>query len=97
MTSNTNSTVRIQLIDVQSSQIHSIGHDPDTNTLAIRFTKGYGDNRGPGSLYHYQNFTAADFEAFKGAESLGKHFGGYIKAFPAKYPYHKVAEEQQAA
>ncbi len=97
MTSNTPAAGRIQLFDVDSSQIHSIGHDPATNTLAIRFTKGYGANRGPGSLYHYDNFTAADFEAFKGAESLGRHFGGYIKAFPAKYPYRKVAEEQQAA
>ncbi len=97
MSNSTPATGRIQLVEVESSQIHSIGHDPATNTLAIRFTKGYGANRGPGSLYHYQNFTAADFEAFKGADSLGKHFGGYIKAFPAKYPYHKVAEEQQAA
>lgn len=88
---------RIKMEDVVSSQIHSIGHDPETNTLAIRFTKGYGANRGPGSLYHYSNFTAADFEAFKGAESLGKHFGGYIKAFPDKFPYRKIAEEQQAA
>lgn len=86
----------IKMQDVESSQIHSIGHDPETNTLAVRFTKGYGANRGPGSLYHYSNFTAADFEAFKAAESLGKHFGGYIKAFPAKYPYHKVAEQQAA-
>lgn len=87
----------IKMQDVESSQIHSIGHDPETNTLAIRFTKGYGANRGPGSLYHYSNFTTSDFEAFKGAESLGKHFGGYIKAFPAQFPYRKIAEEQQAA
>lgn len=90
-------TTPIQLVDVESSQIHSIGHDPATDTLAIRFTRGYGANRGPGSLYHYANFSAAEFEAFKGAESLGKHFGQYIKPFPDKYPYHKVAEEQQAA
>ncbi|KWV17198.1 KTSC domain-containing protein [Xanthomonas translucens] len=88
---------RIRLDDVESSQIHSIGHDPATSTLAIRFTKGYGAKRGPGSLYHYSNFSPAEFEAFKAADSLGKHFGQYIKPFPAKYPYHKVAEEQQAA
>ncbi|MCI1149020.1 KTSC domain-containing protein [Stenotrophomonas maltophilia] len=87
----------ITLFDVQSSQIHSIGHDADSNTLAIRFTRGYGDKRGPGSLYHYANFSAEEFQAFKEAESLGKHFGAYIKPFPEKYPYHKVAEQQQAA
>lgn len=87
----------IALTDVASSQIHSIGHDPTTNTLAIRFTKGYGSNRGPGSLYHYSNFTADEFEAFKNAESIGKHFGDFIKPFPDKYPYHKVAEQQLAA
>lgn len=87
----------IDLFDVQSSQIHSIGHDADSNTLAIRFTRGYGDKRGPGSLYHYANFSAEEFQAFKEAESLGKHFGAYIKPFPEKYPYHKVAEQQQAA
>ncbi|MFT4410225.1 KTSC domain-containing protein [Stenotrophomonas muris] len=87
----------IALLDVQSSQIHSIGHDADTNTLAIRFTRGYGDKRGPGSLYHYANFSAEEFLAFKDAESIGKHFGAYIKPFPEKYPYHKVAEQQQAA
>ncbi|AVY67199.1 KTSC domain-containing protein [Xanthomonas translucens] len=88
---------RIRLDDVDSSQIYSIGHCPETNTLAIRFTKRYGANRGPGSLYHYSNFSPAEFEAFKAADSLGKHFGQYIKPFPNKYPYHKVAEEQQAA
>ncbi|MGF6420079.1 hypothetical protein ABH900_003596 [Stenotrophomonas sp. AN71] len=87
----------ITLFDVQSSQIHSIGHDADSNTLAIRFTRGYGDKRGPGSLYHYANFSAEEFQAFKEAESLGKHFGAYIKPFPEKYPYHKVAEQQLAA
>lgn len=40
MTSTTPATGRIQLFDVDSSQIHSIGHDAATNTLAIRFTKG---------------------------------------------------------
>ncbi|MGV1119192.1 KTSC domain-containing protein [Xanthomonas translucens] len=88
---------RIRLDDVDSSQIYSIGHCPETNTLAIRFAKGYGAKRGPGALYHYANFTAKDFAAFKAADSLSKHFAIYIKQFPTTYPYHKVAEEQQAA
>ncbi len=97
MTSTTPAAGRIQLFDVDSSQIHSIGHDAATNTLAIRFYRGYGDNKVPAAVYHYANFSAEEFLAFKDADSLGKHFGAYIKPFPEKYPYHKVAEQQQAA
>lgn len=97
MTSTTTAAGRIQLFDVDSSQIHSIGHDAATNTLAIRFYRGYGDNKVPAAVYHYANFSAEEFQAFKDAESIGKHFGAYIKPFPEKYPYHKVAEQQLAA
>lgn len=78
----------ITMQDVKSSQIHSIGHDPETNTLAIRFLDW--KTKGPSSLYHYQNFTAADFEAFSGAESIGSHFGKHIKPYDKKHPYTKV-------
>lgn len=71
---------------VESSQIAAIGHDPDTNTLAIQFTA----KSGTGSIYHYSNFTAEDFAAFKGAESIGSHFGKFIKPNAEKYPFKKV-------
>lgn len=87
----------IALQDVQSSQIHSIGHDPDTNTLAIRFYSGWGEKKRVGSLYHYQNFTAEDFAAFRDAESKGKHFGAHIKPFAKKYPYRKIEDAAPAA
>jgi hypothetical protein len=74
---------------VASSQIYSIGYDSGTNTLAIRF-RDRNDN-GPSSLYHYANFTADDWEAFKGAESKGSHFGKFIKPEVVKYPYTKIA------
>lgn len=81
-------TPTIALQEVESSQIHSIGHDAGTNTLAIRFR----DRRTtlPTSLYHYSNFSAADFEAFREAESKGSHFGQHIKPYDKKYPYLKV-------
>lgn len=84
---------RIEMLDVESSQIHSIGHDESINTLAIRFYRGWGENRRPGALYHYQNVPATEFEALRDAESLGKHFGQHIKPFPTKYPYTRIAEE----
>ncbi len=89
----------VRLQEVDSSQIHSIGYDPETQTLAVRFTRGYGANRGPGSLYHYSNVAPADFEAFRDAESLGRHFGQHIKPNPDKFPYQKIveADDQQKA
>ena len=85
-----NTALQILLQEVDSSQIHSIGHDADSNTLAIRFTRGNGRDQRPGSLYHYRNFDQAAFEAFRDAESKGKHFGKHIKPFPDQYPYTKV-------
>lgn len=77
----------IDLQPVESSQIAAIGHNPETNTLAIQFKK----KDGPGSVYHYANFTADDFAAFKGAESIGSHFGQHIKPATEKHPFTKVA------
>lgn len=76
----------IELHKVESSQIAAIGHDPDTNTLAIQFAA----KSGTGSIYHYANFTAEDFAAFRGAESIGSHFGKFIKPNAEKYPFKKV-------
>jgi hypothetical protein len=41
----------IAMTEVQSSQIHSIGHHAPTLTLAVRFKAKVGR----GSLYHYAN------------------------------------------
>lgn len=77
---------QIAMQEVESSQIHSIGHDAASNTLAIRFKSKVG----AGSLYHYANFPAAEFEAFKNAESIGAHFGKFIKPETTKYPFTKM-------
>lgn len=87
-------TKTIDMQTVDSSQIHSIGHDAETNTLAIRFKNYKGEVT---SLYHYSNFTAEDFEAFRTAESIGRHFGAYIKPFDQKYPYKQIEKTPAAA
>jgi hypothetical protein len=87
----------IELKDVESSQIHSIGHDPETNVLAIRFYRGWGENRKPGALYHYQNVPAAEYVALRDAESIGRHFGQQIKPFPDKYPFTRIDEDDAQA
>lgn len=73
---------------VESSQLHSYGYDAATQTLGIQFHNR--DKTGPGSLYHYQNFSPADWEAFKAAESKGSHFKKFIKDEKVKYPYTKI-------
>ena len=40
-----------------------------------------------GGTYHYHGVTAADFEKFKNAESLGKHLGQHIKS---KFKFRKL-------
>ncbi|USE79021.1 KTSC domain-containing protein [Cupriavidus gilardii] len=79
--------IAIQMDRVDSSQIHSIGHDAGSSTLAIRFKNKDG---APTSLYHYRNVSADDFAAFRDAESIGSHFYKHIKPFADKYPYVKV-------
>lgn len=59
---------------VVSSNIQAIGHDPRTNELVVEFKNG--------SRYSYPNVTTAQFEAFKAAESAGKHFAANIKGLP---------------
>lgn len=88
---DTNVTPRpiIAMDSVDSSQIAEIGHDPKTNTLAVKFP---ANKRGVSSVYHYTNFTAEQFEAFQAAESKGSHFGKFIKRCPDLFPYENVTE-----
>ncbi len=60
---------------------------PLISALAIQFKS----KAGPGSIYHYRNFTADDFAAFRAADSLGAHFKQHIKPEVEKYPFEKVA------
>lgn len=83
----------INLDAVESSQIHSIGHDAESSTLAIRFKNKAGE---PTSLYHYSHVSAEDFAAFRDAESIGSHFYAHIKPHAEKYPYVKVESSPAA-
>ncbi len=67
---------------VKSSQLASIGHDPETNKLEVEFKTG--------GVYEYDNFTAEDFAALQGAESVGSYFYKHIKPAKDKYPYRKL-------
>ena len=81
---------KIDLTKVKSSQIESIGHHPESSTLAIRFHPKDGEPEGSGGLYHYANFTGDDFDLFKSAESIGSHFYKHIKNNKEKHPYTRI-------
>ncbi|MBB5411865.1 hypothetical protein HDG34_005831 [Paraburkholderia sp. HC6.4b] len=83
----TNASNNIVMKEVESSQIHSIGHDPEKNILAVRFKNKGG---APSSLYQYSNFHADEFEQFASAESIGSHFHKHIKPLPELYPYERI-------
>lgn len=73
---------QITLQPVQSSQIAAIGHCPATETLAVQFFR----KGAPADVYHYANFTATEYAAFAGAQSIGAHFGKHIKPHNTKHP-----------
>lgn len=73
----------IPLTPVKSSKLFAIGYDAASLTLAVQFfAKG-----APGSVYHYADFTAAEYAAFASAESVGKHFLAHVQPHKEKHPY----------
>lgn len=68
-----------EMVEVDSSNVHSIGYEfnpdsPARGTLKIRFlqSKGRGNAKGPGPLYHYAGVNPNVFEAFLQAASKGR-------------------------
>lgn len=56
---------------VVSSNIVSIGHDPDTSELHVEFSNG--------SKYIYHGISADQHAALVGAKSIGSHLHNQIK------------------
>lgn len=79
---------------VKSSQIHAIGYDPATNKLRIQFLAG--KDRVPGSIYEYDNVSSDLHAALIGADSIGRHFGAFIKN-NANIPFRKIDPERPAS
>lgn len=78
----------IPLSPVESSQIHSLGHDDATSTLAVRFkNRATGE---PTSLYHYRNVSAEKYQALRNAPSIGSHFGKHIKPYVVEFPFTRI-------
>ena len=58
-------------IPVKSSHIKSVGHDPETNTLAVTFHSG--------GVYHYHGVPKEKHDAMLRADSVGKYLEANIK------------------
>lgn len=64
---------------VVSSNLKSIGYDPESKILEIEFQNG--------SVYQYYGVPRSLYEGLMGASSHGKYFHQYIKD---NFPYQKV-------
>lgn len=84
--------------EVDSSQIKAVGHDPETNTLGVRFHPGKKAREAglPFSEYHYCDVSDDMFQAMRTAASVGTWFGENIKAFPERFPFTKIEIVPQA-
>lgn len=66
--------------EVKSSQIKTVGHDAAALQLEIEFHTGH--------VYRYFDVTAEEHQKFITADSIGKHFGQFIRNVKK---YEKVA------
>ena len=62
----------ITMTGVKSSQLHSIGYDEKTNTLAVKFHNG--------GTYHYADCHQHHFDGLCSAESPGGYLHKHIKS-----------------
>ena len=70
----------VALKPVKSSNIHSVGHDPVTKELHVKFKED-------GPTYVYSGVTSGEYVSLTGADSVGKHFAANIKG---SHPVKKV-------
>lgn len=71
---------RFTVVPVESSNIGSVGHDPESKVLRIWFAKG--------GIYDYDGVPEELFDRLVNAESVGKTFHAEIKT---QFPFQKVA------
>lgn len=64
----------MNMIPVTSSTIAEIGHDADSKEMRVKFKSG--------KTYSFGNVEAHQFDAFRSAESHGKHFHQFFRGNP---------------
>ncbi len=71
----------MERVQVESSNLASVGYNPETTTLEIEFHSG--------DIYQYSGVPEDVHQGLMNAESKGKYFHRNIKN--AGYPYTKVS------
>ncbi len=69
----------VEMIDVSSSNVQSIGYDDNEQILYVRFLSG--------SLYIYKGVNLYEFEGLRNAPSVGSYLHRNIKNM---YPYERI-------
>ena len=91
----------MERIKVESSNVCSIGYDPENGILEVQFWRTrpgrFDDGKEPGPIYRYASVSAAEYESLRTAESVGKALQ-YIKRraqeHPDMYACTKMPEEE---
>lgn len=71
----------MQMQQVKSTQIESVGYDVAKKKLRVKFQRG--------AMYEYSDVPAETYTQFTAAESAGKFFGAQIKG---KFPFERLPE-----
>jgi len=66
-------------IPVSSSNLRSVGYDPDSSTLEVEFNSG--------AVYQYVNVPQSEYDGLMSAASHGSYFSANIKT---RYSYTKI-------
>ncbi|XOF34892.1 MAG: KTSC domain-containing protein [Candidatus Electrothrix sp. YB6] len=70
----------MQRTQVSSSNLRSVGYDPETSTLEIEFMHG--------GVYSYSDVPEAEYNGLMSASSHGSYFNANIRK--GGYPYRKI-------
>ena len=76
---------RVEMLPVESSNIHSVGWDYKRKRMYIKFLNGY--------VYQYENVESDEFREIRQASSKGKWFWANMRQRPDKYPYKRLSKD----
>ena len=62
----------VDMVPVDSTAARSVGYDPQTGMIHVEFHSGGTHPFGP--------FTKQEFERFRDADSIGKHYHAHVRA-----------------
>jgi hypothetical protein len=80
-------TMAIQLLPVQSSNLKAVGYDHDTQTLAVQFPNG--------NIYHYDSVPQSVYDNLMADESKGLFFSKFIRQKYNSHIWTPAMEEEK--